>query len=138
MNQLCLLKFGTSRVPIIVKTHIPTDSHKNKKRGIMDNKLLISSSTEKTTKLKGLEKLLKQAAGDSTASVASVGEKAQGISTFAIVDGEKLLQNDSDEQEVLSNALEQQIPIVMENANKDITSALTGTGVDQEVVVLKP
>ena len=104
----------------------------------MERKLLISSSTEKTTKLKGLEKLLKPASGESTASVASVGDETQSLSAFAIVDGAKLLENDVDEQEVLSNALEQKIPIVMENANKDITSALTGTGVDHEVVVLKP
>ncbi|HSM71811.1 MAG TPA: LysM peptidoglycan-binding domain-containing protein, partial [Anaerolineales bacterium] len=65
-------------------------------------------------------------------------DEKKEVSTFAIVDGAKLLQNDPDEQEVLSNALEQKIPIVMENSNKEITSALTGTGVDHEVVVLKP
>ena len=82
--------------------------------------------------------MLKQAASDSTASVASVGDEKQSISAFAIVDGAKLLQNDTEEQEVLSNVLEQKIPIVMENANKDITSALTRTGVEHDVVVLNP
>jgi hypothetical protein len=103
----------------------------------MNDGLLISSNTAKTTKLKGLEKLLKPAGGVSTASVSSAGGGTPGLSAFAIVDGAKLLQNDLAEEEVMSSALENKIPIVLENSNKEVTSALTGTGVDQDVVVLK-
>lgn len=65
------------------------------------------------------------------------GKKAAGPA-HVLVDGKKLLQNDPKEQETLAKALEKKMPIVLENSTRELTASLTGTGVDGEVVVLKP
>jgi len=103
----------------------------------MANKLLISPATEKTTKLKGLEKLLKQAAGDSTDSVASVGDETKGSSAFAIVDGTKLIQSDPEEQEVLARAIDNGFPVVLENASKGAMTQATGLGIEAEIAIIR-